>query len=371
MKKGFSTRSAVKKVVAMRPFLLALAFGHHICTVGGDCYWSGDLRLIYGECQHRRTEVSLYREEKVEMLVAPELCELQVACGQQGTDKFTVHCEGDIWLDTYDQCDKNQKCADEHDIVCDNRQCISRGWLCDSTKPGCFDGSHTITSEICNNETLHICNTNEFKCKDGTCVPLSLRCDQQVDCIDGSDEIFETCHNMGCQHNPEKLFKCESDGRCISRDYHCDRYYDCEDGSDEKSCLEKPCRPEEFRCSNGQCINTNRVCNLYYDCSDGSDEDKFMCDWRKCQSNEFRCLTGQCIPHEYKCDGRIHCEDGSDESFDGCRNHKCPPKMVKCAYKNQCAISEKYCSVLPLDVLHATKDILGFNLEPDFKYIYG
>ena len=44
---------------------------------------------------------------------------------------------------------------------------------------------------------VDICPMNQFRCDNGTCIPISWACDRQVDCVDGSDE-FKYC-NEGIQ----------------------------------------------------------------------------------------------------------------------------------------------------------------------------
>ena len=34
---------------------------------------------------------------------------------------------------------------------------------------------------------------NQFRCDNGTCIPMSWACDRQDDCGDGSDESIEYC----------------------------------------------------------------------------------------------------------------------------------------------------------------------------------
>ena len=34
-----------------------------------------------------------------------------------------------------------------------------------------------------------VCDSDAFSCDDGTCVDVSLRCDGNYDCLDGTDEV--------------------------------------------------------------------------------------------------------------------------------------------------------------------------------------
>lgn len=38
-----------------------------------------------------------------------------------------------------------------------------------------------------------VCSTNEFSCRDGSCINNEFLCDGQVDCYNGLDEDPETC----------------------------------------------------------------------------------------------------------------------------------------------------------------------------------
>jgi hypothetical protein len=62
---------------------------------------------------------------------------------------------------------------------------------------------------------------DQFKCRNGTCIPLISRCNGKFDCIDYSDEI--QCQKTGCSSNQ---FRCEN-GTCIPLSWVCDSDNDC------------------------------------------------------------------------------------------------------------------------------------------------
>lgn len=43
-----------------------------------------------------------------------------------------------------------------------------------------------------------VCNSDQFKCNNGECVPDSWQCDSENDCSDGSDELESLCVNRVC-----------------------------------------------------------------------------------------------------------------------------------------------------------------------------
>lgn len=72
------------------------------------------------------------------------------------------------------------------------------------------------------------CGEGQMSCQSGHCLPLSLLCDGQDDCGDGTDE--EGCP---CPHG----FLACADGRCLPPTLLCNGHPDCLDAADEESCL--------------------------------------------------------------------------------------------------------------------------------------
>ncbi|XP_050967467.1 low-density lipoprotein receptor-related protein 8 isoform X1 [Labeo rohita] len=214
---------------------------------------------------------------------------------------------------------------------CRNGRCIPTPWRCDDDDD-CSDNSD---EENCPKKT---CATTDFACKNGQCVPARWRCDGEPECPDGSDEADSTCSRQTCP--PEKFDCGGSTSKCVSLSWRCDGEQDCENGADEEQCaaeesrtvLEqhqdaKACPAKEFQCRNRLCVAPTFVCDGDDDCGDGSDEEKCTAATAStCGPHEFRCNDSECIPAPWSCDGDPDCRDKSDESLERCSRRTEPQK---------------------------------------------
>ncbi|XP_050504790.1 prolow-density lipoprotein receptor-related protein 1 isoform X2 [Diabrotica virgifera virgifera] len=145
-------------------------------------------------------------------------------------------------------------------------------------------------------ETEPSCASNQFKCKDGKCIPISWHCDSSRDCDDGSDEPEDCQKNHNCRSDQ---FQCSLTKKCLPTGWVCDEEKDCgvspelgPDTSDEdpKRCTkEAKCKWNEALCGEGtECIPIVKFCDGHGDCSGNSDE------WDFCQNYTEACNRLQC-----------------------------------------------------------------------------
>uniref|UniRef100_A0A672I454 Low density lipoprotein receptor-related protein 8, apolipoprotein e receptor n=1 Tax=Salarias fasciatus TaxID=181472 RepID=A0A672I454_SALFA len=197
---------------------------------------------------------------------------------------------------------------------CKNGRCIPTLWRCDDDD----DCSDSSDEENCPKKT---CATTDFACKNGQCVPSRWRCDGEPECADGSDEADAICR----QTCPPEKFDCGgSASKCVALSWRCDGERDCENGADEEQCA---CPSKEFQCRNGKCVASIFVCDGDDDCGDASDEEK--CSAPTCGQHEFRCNDSECIPALWSCDGDADCKDKSDESMERC-SRRTEPQKPRC-----------------------------------------
>ncbi|KAK7603208.1 hypothetical protein V9T40_003207 [Parthenolecanium corni] len=256
-------------------------------------------------------------------------------------------------------CANNTKCSHLCFGLPDNKyscQCPDDLTLVNGTTCVCPGGVKLLKNGTCPS-VQNTCSINFFSCSNGNCLPLTLKCDGDNDCGDGSDEL--NCGNKTNHCNPH-FFRC-GDGKCIPSYWRCDYDNDCADLSDEKDCPYPTCKSDQFSCDNGRCIAMKWRCDSDNDCRDGSDERNCTQTptTRTCQPDEFACgLKSFCIPSRWKCDNEKDCPDGTDEdnckdtSCENwqfpCENHKCIYAAWKCDGDNDCGdgSDEKDCSTV-------------------------
>ncbi|XP_028036682.1 uncharacterized protein LOC114247824 isoform X1 [Bombyx mandarina] len=176
------------------------------------------------------------------------------------------------------------------------------GGLCTMELEACHLVDKELGVRVCRLLTLATCSPEEWRCRNGLCVPTESRCNGSVECYDRSDEVH-------CDCDLTKQFRCGNLMSCFSNMKLCDGIVDCWDGFDERNCTE--CPQNQSPCKDGQCFLSSRFCDGFVDCEDRSDEPDGC--GGSCRKHELRCLNQRCVPLTVKCDGQDNCGDASDE----------------------------------------------------------
>ncbi|XP_011498535.1 PREDICTED: serine protease nudel-like [Ceratosolen solmsi marchali] len=120
--------------------------------------------------------------------------------------------------------------------------------------------AHNVQS-FYNSPTSHLkefvrrCPTGFYRCNDGSkCVSQLKWCDNNIDCLDASDETACTCKDR------------------ISQVKRCDYYNDCPHSDDELGCFGCPKNSLSCHDSSGNCISPEERCNGSPICKNKKDE---------------------------------------------------------------------------------------------------
>ncbi len=137
----------------------------------------------------------------------------------------------------------------------------------------------TITDQLSRylqrrNEIL-VCLVDEIQCNSGMlCLEWRQICDGIIQCDDGSDET--DCHLLEFNQCTKDEFRCRN-GMCIPLEFLFDADFDCMDSSDEQEnekmyeffnrcpvksaweCDERFCNKEQFSCGDGECVHWSNL----------------------------------------------------------------------------------------------------------------
>ncbi|RZF48230.1 hypothetical protein LSTR_LSTR006197 [Laodelphax striatellus] len=334
----------------------------NVCDSQCDCVNSFNNSLNYYYDKVCADEVNCTHSYKLHQGTGAYECELgsTLGCSTPGSSHTKSRCiapqflcdgvndchNGDFYSDEFG-CPYNQKLDSDEVFQCRDNRSLPKKLRCDFNVD-CLNGDD---EEDC--PGIQICQENEYRCENGQCIPKSGYCNLVFDCFDRSDE--SECYNNLCG---EGMLRCAT-GQCLPEDQWCDFFIDCLDASDETNCTIRECRSGEFKCDNGQCVSSTQKCytsgNPRTGCADRSH--LLNCHEWKCTDSQFKCHQGPCLNMSLICDGSIDCPgswNDEDNCTFSCSNSapqcECQDVMINCTGKGLTEVPD------------AEKEITSFHL---------
>ncbi|XP_032925727.1 low-density lipoprotein receptor-related protein 3 [Catharus ustulatus] len=90
-----------------------------------------------------------------------------------------------------------------------------------------------------------VCQSDEFRCANGKCIPSTWKCNSMDECGDNSDERNCTVPSTDPPSSicPSGMFQCSAahSTKCLMNELRCNSVKDCGDGSDEDNCPDLSC----------------------------------------------------------------------------------------------------------------------------------
>ncbi|XP_038064675.1 low-density lipoprotein receptor class A domain-containing protein 3-like [Patiria miniata] len=160
-----------------------------------------------------------------------------------------------------------------------------------------------------------------YMCRNGSCIPYSLKCNGAADCFGQSDELY--CDKYIIEYNP--FFDVRLNDSSVMQQSTVDTPETC-----ARLCREWTPDP------NDQCVAFDiSVYNSYYLCKRArkgyelvpneeegyvhfAPDHNFPTEDNDCESDgRYTCRRGACVPHSSKCNGAHDCYGRSDELYCG------------------------------------------------------